>query len=100
MTMHKGLHTRDDIDKPCMSRKEGGREFDSTEDCVDATIEALEEYTKKKKKKTKERLITVANSSNVSIRTINKTTKSRKRRREEKNNYPDSSSDKLRGLPE
>ena len=33
MTMHKALHPRDDIDRLCVSRKEGGRGLASIEDC-------------------------------------------------------------------
>ena len=37
--MHKALHPRDDVDRLCVSRKEGGRGFTSIEDSVDASIQ-------------------------------------------------------------
>ena len=48
ITMHKALHPRDDKDRLCVSRKEGGRGLANIEDCVETTIQQLEEYTKKK----------------------------------------------------
>ncbi len=47
MTMHKALHPRDDIDRPYVSRKEGGRGLTSTKDCVDAPIQGFVKYAKK-----------------------------------------------------
>ena len=44
MTMHKALHPRDDVDRPYVSRKEGGRGLASIEDRVDASIQRLEDY--------------------------------------------------------
>ena len=43
MTMHKALHPRDDVDKPYVSRKEGGRGLAR----VDASIQRLEDYIQK-----------------------------------------------------
>ena len=84
MTMYKALHPRDDIDGLYVSRKEGGRSLVNIEDCVDATIQALEEYTQK----TKERLIaTEARNSNCKIWTNRGTTKTRKQKWEEKQLY-------------
>ena len=47
--MRKALHPRDDIDRLCMSRKEGGRGLASIEDSVDASIGQFEDYTRKSK---------------------------------------------------
>ena len=47
MTMHKALHSRDDVDRLYVSRKEGGRELASIEDTVDASIQRLEYYIEK-----------------------------------------------------
>ena len=47
MTMHKGLHPRDDVDRLYVSRKEGGGELASIEDSVDASIQRLEDYIEK-----------------------------------------------------
>ena len=44
MTMHKALHSRDDIDRLYVSRKEGRRGLASIEDSVDASIQRLEDY--------------------------------------------------------
>ena len=47
MTMHKALHPRDDVDRLYISRKWRGRGFSSIEDCVDASIQRLEDYIEK-----------------------------------------------------
>ena len=47
MTMHKVLHSRDDVDRLYVSRKEGGRGLTSIEDSVDASIQRLEDYMEK-----------------------------------------------------
>ena len=44
MTMHKGLHPRDDVDRLYVSWKEGGRRLASIEDSVDASIQRLKNY--------------------------------------------------------
>ena len=44
MTMHKALHTRDDVDGLYVSRRAGGRGLASIEDSVDASIQRLEDY--------------------------------------------------------
>ena len=41
------LHPRDNVDKLHVLRKEGGREIISSEDCVDASIQRLEDYIEK-----------------------------------------------------
>ena len=81
MTMHSALYPRDDIDRVYVSRK-GGRGLAGIEDSVNASIQELEDYIKKKK----EILITVTSNSIENIRT-NKTTKTRKQKREEKQLY-------------
>ena len=50
MTMHKALQTRDDVDRQYVSRKEGGRGLASIEDCVDTSIQRLEDYIEKYKR--------------------------------------------------
>ena len=47
--MRKALLPRDDIHRQYVSRKEG-KGLTCIKDCVDATIEGLQEYSKKKKK--------------------------------------------------
>ena len=47
MTIHKALLPRDDVDRLYVSRKEGGRGLASFEDCVDASIQRLEDYIQK-----------------------------------------------------
>ena len=47
MTMHKALHSRDDVDRLYVSRKEGGRGLASIEDTVVASIQRLEDYIEK-----------------------------------------------------
>ena len=47
MTMQKALHTRDDVDRLYVSRKEGRRKIASIEDSVDASIQPLEDYIEK-----------------------------------------------------
>ena len=47
MTMHKALHRRDDVDRLCISIKEGGRGLASIEDSVDTLIQRLKDYIEK-----------------------------------------------------
>ena len=47
MTMHKALHSRDDVDRLYESKKEEERGLASTEDSVDASIQRLEDYIEK-----------------------------------------------------
>ena len=47
MTMHKALHSRDDVDRLYVSRKERGRGLASIEDSVDVTIQLLEDNIQK-----------------------------------------------------
>ena len=45
--MHKALHSRDDVDRLYVSRKEGRRGLASIEDSVVASIQQLEDYIEK-----------------------------------------------------
>ena len=47
MTMNEVLNPRDDVDRPYVSRKEGGRGLASIEDSVDVSIQRLEDYIEK-----------------------------------------------------
>ena len=47
MAMHKALHSRDNVDRLYVSRKEGGRGLTSIEDSADASIHWLEVYIEK-----------------------------------------------------
>ena len=47
MTIHKALHPRDEVDRLCVSRKEGGRGLASIEDSAEASLQRLEEYIEK-----------------------------------------------------
>ena len=50
MTVHKALHQRSDIDRMCKKKKKGESWLASIENCIDASIQRLEDYIKKKKK--------------------------------------------------
>ena len=45
--MHKALHSRDNMDRLYVSRKEGGRGLSNIEHSVDASIQRLEDYIEK-----------------------------------------------------
>ena len=45
MMMQKALHSRDDVDRLYVSRKEGGRELTNIQDSVDASTQRLEDCT-------------------------------------------------------
>ena len=47
MTMHKALYPRDDVDRLYIPGKEGGRGLASIKDCVDTSIQRLEDYIEK-----------------------------------------------------
>ena len=47
MTMKNALHPRDDVKRVYVSRKEGERGIDSSEDSVDTSIQQLEDYIEK-----------------------------------------------------
>ena len=48
VTMNMALHPRHDVDRLYVSRNEGGRRLALIEDNVDASIQRLEDYLKKK----------------------------------------------------
>ena len=80
--MHKALHPRDDVKRLYMSRKEGGRELTCIQDCVDTSIQRLEDYIKKYQG----RLVTATrnNSDNTSINRTKKKKKKKEKRKKEK----------------
>ena len=45
--IHKVLHTRNDVDRLYVSRKEKGRGLSSIEDSVESSIQWLEDYIEK-----------------------------------------------------
>ena len=47
MTMYKALHTRDDVDRQYVSRKEEGRGLTNIEESVDASIQRLKDSIEK-----------------------------------------------------
>ena len=73
MNTHKALHSRDDIDRLYVWRKEGGRGLASIQDSFDALIQRLEEY----KEKHGGRLI-IATRNNTGNTRINRTKITRK----------------------
>ena len=83
MPMHEALHLRDEINRLYVSRKEGGRIISSIENCIDVSIQGLENYIKK----SNERLITAAHNGISNIRPDRKMTKTRKQKWEEKHIY-------------
>ena len=50
MTMHNALHSRDDVDRLYVPRKEGGRGLTSIKDSIDASIQRLKDYIEKHKR--------------------------------------------------
>ena len=81
--MHKVLHPRDNMDRLYMTRKRGRRGLASLEDCVDVSIQGLDDYMQK----SKERLIIAPSNRIYNIRTNRKTTKTWKQKWEEKQLY-------------
>ena len=75
MTMHKVLHSRDDVGRLYVLRKERGRGHDSIGDHIGASIKRLEDYIEKRR----ERLIT-ATRSNIDDTRISRTTITRKQK--------------------
>ena len=73
MTMHKALHPRDDVDKLYMSRKEGERGLANIQDSVDALIQKLEDYIKKRSGR-----LVIATKNNTDNTRINRTKITRK----------------------
>ena len=79
MTMHKALHSRDDVDRLYVPRKEGGRGLTSIEDSVDESIQRLQDYIEKH-----ERGLITAIRNNTDNTIDNRMTKTRKQKWEEK----------------
>ena len=50
-TMHQALHSKDDVDRLYVSRKEGGRGLTGIEDSVNASRQGLEDYKEKREGK-------------------------------------------------
>ena len=82
MTMYKALYPRDDVDRLYVSRKEGGRGLASIEDCVDASIQWLEDYIEKLEG---ELIIAIRNYTDNTM--DNRMTITRKQKLEEKQLY-------------
>ena len=74
MSVHKALHSVDDIDRLNVSGDVVERGLTITEECVYGSIQELEKYIKVRK----DRLITAASDRNGNISTKRKTTKYRK----------------------
>ena len=88
MTTYKVIHPRDDTDRLYVSRKGGGRGFDSIQDNVDASIQGLKDYINKH-----EGRLTTAIRNNTDNTSINRTEIIIKQKWKE-NNSMDTSSDK------
>ena len=73
MTMHKALHSKDDVDRLNVPRKEGGRRLATIEDSVDISIQRLEDYTEKHERGL---ITTIRNNTDNTI--DNRMTKTRK----------------------
>ena len=82
MTMHKALHTRDDIDRLYVWRKERGRGLTSIEDSVDVSIQRLEDYIEKH-----ERGLIMSMKNDTDITVTKRMTITRKQKLEEKQLY-------------
>ena len=82
MTMHKALHSRDDVDRLYVPRKEGGRGLAGIEDSVDTTIQRLEDYIEKH-----ERGLITAIGNNTDNTIDNRMTKTSKQKWEEKQHH-------------
>ena len=80
--MYKAFHSRDDIDRLYVSRREGGRGLTSIEHSMDTSMERLEDYIQKHGG----RLITATRNNTNDART-NGATITRKQKWEEKQLY-------------
>ena len=78
MTMHKALHSRDDIDRLYVLRKAGGRGLANSEDSIVASIQQLKDYIEK----LRVRLISTTGNNTDNTR-INRMKITRKQRWEE-----------------
>ena len=79
MTMHKGLHLKDDVHRLYVPRKEGRRGLTNIENGVDSSIQRLEDYTEKH-----ERGLITAIRNNTDNTIDNRMTKTRQQKWEEK----------------
>ena len=70
--MHKALHPRDDVDRLYVY---GGRGLTSTEDSIDASIQRLENFIKKRGGKRISATRNNTDNTNISRTKINKETK-------------------------
>ena len=82
MKMYKPLHPRNDREKLYVSRKEGGRGLASIQDSLDASIQRLENFIKKRGGR-----LNTATKNNTDNTRINRTTITRKQKWEEKQFY-------------
>ena len=82
MAKQKALHHRDDVNRLYVPSKEGGRGLTSIEDCLDASIQRLEDYIQKHRG----RLITAIRNNTENERT-NRTTITRKQKWEGRKLY-------------
>ena len=82
MTLHKTLHSRDEVHRLYVSRKKKRRRLASIEDSVDASIKWLEDYIQRHGG----RLI-IATRNNTDKTRTNRTTINRKQKSEEKQLY-------------
>ena len=79
MTMQKALHSKDDVNRLYVTRKEGGRGLACIEDSVDRFMQRLEYYIEKH-----ERGLITAIRNNTDNTTENRMTKTSKQKWEEK----------------
>ena len=86
------LHTRYDIYRQYVPRKDGGRWLPCIKDCVDISIQGLVDYILKSKER---RLITSAGNSIGNIRPDRKTTKTKKKTEMKEKQIHKISNDKL-----
>ena len=63
MTMHNAIHSKGNVDRLYISRKEGGRGLQDVEEVVELTNLQLENYVKK----SRERLLTAWRSVNIDL---------------------------------
>ena len=73
--MNKALHSRDEVDRLYVLRKEGGRGFSSIQDSVDVSLHRLEDYIQERGG----RLITATRNNTDNTR-ANRTTIIRKQK--------------------
>ena len=79
MTMHKGLHPSDDVDRLLVPRKETGRGLTNIEHTVDVSIQRLKDYIEKHRGSLITSTISITDNAK-----INRTEITRKQKWEEK----------------